>query len=166
MHGTIPVVTLDNRYIEDLFTKFLEAVALPSIEAISLLKFSGMMQYSVMDPQDVFLRDIESNFRSNLMKEVSYIINIYKMFTSSHHLQYERFIQPTNSTSTHVIAMHVSSNQKECNTYLKFAVYVHNTSLSETAGDTPFFLSYGHEPIKLPDILFTTGMSIRVCQSQ
>ena len=56
-----------------------------------------------------------------------------------------------------------AQTKKDDNTYLKFAVYLHNTSMSETAGDTPFFLIYGHEPIKLPDVLFTTGMSIRVC---
>ena len=59
-----------------------------------------------------------------------------------------------------------AQTKKDCNTYLKFPVYVRNTSMTETAGDTPFFLIYGHEPIKLPDVLFTTGMSIRVCQSQ
>ena len=99
---------------------------------------------------------------SKLMKEVSYIVNIYEIFTSSYLLQCEGFIQPTNGTSTQVTAMHVSSNQKDCNTYLKFAVYVHNTSMSENAGDTPFFLTYGDEPIKIPDVFFTMhqGLSI------
>ena len=59
-----------------------------------------------------------------------------------------------------------AQTKKDCSTYLKFSVYLHNTGMSETAGDTPFLLIYGHEPIKLPDVLFTTGMSIRVCQSQ
>ena len=113
-----------------------------------------------------FLSDTGSSFRSNLMKEVSYIINIYKIFASSYNLQCEGFIHPTNGTLTQIIAMHVGSSQKGCNTCLKFAVYVHNTSLSETIEYTPFFLTYGHEPIKLPDVLFITGMSIRVCQSQ
>ena len=39
------------------------------------------------------------------MKEVSYIVNIYEIFTSSYHLQCDGFIQPTNGTSTQVTAM-------------------------------------------------------------
>ena len=104
--GSLPVITLDNRYIiviEDLITKFLEAVALPSIEANIITQ--------VFWDNAIFCHGHPRRW-SKLMKEVSYIINICKIFTSSYRLRCEGFIQPTNGTSTQVIAMHVSSNQK------------------------------------------------------
>ena len=103
---SLPVITLDNRYIiviEDLITKFLEAVALPSIEANIITQ--------VFWDNAIFCHGHPRRW-SKLMKEVSYIINICKIFTSSYRLRCEGFIQPTNGTSTQVIAMHVSSNQK------------------------------------------------------
>ena len=110
-HRIIPFITLGNRYII-LITKFLEAVALPSIEENIINQvFWDNAIFCHGHPRRV-LSNRGSNFRSKLMKEVSYIINVCKIFTSSYRLQCEGFIQPTNSTSTQVIAMHVNSNRK------------------------------------------------------
>ena len=43
-------------------------------------------------------------------------------------------------------------DHKDWDTYLSSAVYAYNISLSKTTGDTPFFLTYGREPVKLPDV--------------
>ena len=106
--GPLPVITLDSRYIiviEELFTKFIEAVALPSIEANIITQVFWDNAVFCHEYPRGSLSDRGSNFRSNLMKEVSYIINIYKIFTSSYHLRYEGFVQPTSGTQTKKIAM-------------------------------------------------------------
>ena len=36
--------------------------------------------------------------------------------------------------------------------YLASATYAYNTSISKTTGDTPFFLIYGRESVKVPDV--------------
>ena len=48
--------------------------------------------------------------------------------------------------------MYVALDHKDWDTYLSSAVYAYNISLSKTTGDTPFFLTYGREPVKLPDV--------------
>ena len=48
--------------------------------------------------------------------------------------------------------MYVASDHKDWDTYLPSATYAYNTNLSETTGDTPFFLTYGCEPVELPDV--------------
>ena len=63
------------------------------------------------------------------------------------------------------MAIYATSNQKVWDTYLNLVVYVNNISMSETTGETPLFLTYWHEPIKLPNISFITALSIKVCQS-
>ena len=52
----------------------------------------------------------------------------------------------------HIIAMHVALDHNGWDTYLPSATYVYNTSLFKTKGDAPFFLTNGHEPVKLPDV--------------
>ena len=97
------------------------------------------------------------------MKEVCNIINISKVFTSSYHPQCEGFIERTNGKITQIIVMFVSSNKKDSDTYLKSTVYAYNTSMSETTGNTLFFLTCGCEPIKLPDISFLPPSSLSRC---
>ena len=51
-----------------------------------------------------------------------------------------------------IIAMYLASDHKDWDTYLPSATYAYNTSPSETTDDTPFFLTYGREPVKLPGV--------------
>ena len=48
--------------------------------------------------------------------------------------------------------MYVASGHKDWDMYLPSATYAYNTNLSETTVDTPFFLTYGCEPVELPDV--------------
>ena len=57
--------------------------------------------------------------------------------------------------------MYVARDHKDWDTYLPSATYVYNTSLSKTTGDTPFFLTYGREPVKLPDVALLPPPLIR-----
>ena len=152
--GQLRVTALDNRcivVIGNLFTKYIEAVVVPSIEAS--INAQGFLDNIIFRqrPQRRFLTHRGSNFTSKLVKEVCNIISISKVVTSSYHPQCDWFIERTNEIATQIIAMHVSSNLKDWDTCPQPAVYAHNTSLSETTGDTPSFLTYGREPIKLPD---------------
>ena len=79
-------------------------------------------------------------------------LNINKVFTSSYHPQCDGFVERINGVIVQIIAMYVGSNHKDWDTYLPSATYAYNTSLSETTGDTSFFQTYGHEPVKLPDV--------------
>ena len=78
--------------------------------------------------------------------------NINKVFTSSYRPQCDGFVERIIGVIIQIIAMYVASDHKDWNTYLPSAMCAYNTSLSETTGDTPFFLTYSREPIKLPDV--------------
>ena len=74
-------------------------------------------------------------------------LNINKVFTSSYHPQCDGFVEPINGDIMQIIAMYIASNHKDWDTYLPSATYAYDTSLSETTGDTPFFLTYGRKPV-------------------
>ena len=52
-----------------------------------------------------------------------------------------------------IITMYVASDHKDWHTHLPSVTYAYNTSISEITGDIPFFLIYGREPVKLPDVV-------------
>ena len=79
-------------------------------------------------------------------------LNINKIFISSYHPQCDGFAERINGVIIQIIAMYVASDQKDWDAYLPSAMYAYNTTISKTTGDTPFFLTYGHEPVKLPDV--------------
>ena len=74
-------------------------------------------------------------------------LNINKVFTSSYHPQCDGFVERINGVIMQIIAMYVASDHKDWDTYLPSAMYAYDTSLSETTGDTPFFLTYGRKPV-------------------
>ena len=57
-----------------------------------------------------------------------------------------------------IIAMYLASDHKDWDTYLPSATYAYNTRPSETTDDTPFFLIYGGEPVKLPGVALLPPM--------
>ena len=108
-----------------------------------------------------FITDRESNFTSTMMKEICCILNINKAFTSSYHPQTDGFVERVNGILIQSLALYVRSQQVDWDIFLPSVVYAYNTSISETTGDTPFFLTYGREPIPIPDtsILPPTNLS-------
>ena len=63
-----------------------------------------------------------------------------------------------NEVITQIIAMYVAADHRNWDTYLPSATFAYNTSLSETTDNTPFFLTYGHEQVKLPNVALLLPM--------
>ena len=63
-----------------------------------------------------------------------------------------------NEVIMQIIAMYVAADHKNWDTYLPSATFAYNTSLSETTNNTPFFLTCGHEPVKLPNVALLLPM--------
>ena len=159
--GPLPVTNLGNQYIlivGDLFTKYIETAALSSIEtAIITQVFLDKIMFR-HGPPHRFLTDRGTNFPSKLTTQLCNDLNINKVFTSSYHPLCDGFVQRINGVIMQIIAMYVALDHKDWDTYLPSATYSYNTSLSKTTGDTPFFLTYGCQPVQLPDVALLTPM--------
>ena len=57
-----------------------------------------------------------------------------------------------------IITVCVASDYKDWDTYHPSSTYAYNTSLSEETDETPFFLTYGHKPVTLPNVVLLTPM--------
>ena len=153
--GPLPATNLGNRYIliiGDLFIKCIETAALPWIETTIISQmFLDKIVFQHGSPHR-FLTDRGTNFTSKLMAQLCNDLNINKVFTSSYHPQCDGFVEHINGVIMLIIAMYLASDKKDWDTYLPSATHAYNTSISKTTGDTPFFITYGRQPIKLPDV--------------
>ena len=152
--GPLSATDLGNRYIliiSDLFTKYIETAALYSIETTIITQVFLDKIVFRHGPPHRSLTNRGTNFTSKLMTQLCNDPNINKVFTSSYHPQWNGFVGRINGVITQIIAMYVASDHKDWDTYLPSATYAHNTSISETTGDTPFFPTYGRKPVKWPD---------------
>ena len=153
--GPLPATNLRNRYIliiGDVFTKYIETTALPSIETTIITQVFLDKIVFWNGPPHRFLTDRGTNFTLKLMAQLCNDLNINKVFTSSYHPQCDGFVERINGVIMQIIAMYVASDHKDWDMYLASATYAYNTSISKTTGDTPFFLTYGREPVKVPDV--------------
>ena len=152
--GSLSATNLGNRYIliiSNLFTKYIKTAALPSIETTIITQVFLDKIVFRHGPPHRSLTDRGTNFTSKFMTQLCNDLNINKVFTSSYHPQWDGFVERINGVIMQIIAMYVASDHKDWDTYIPSTTYAHNTSISETIGDSPFFLTYGRKPVKLPD---------------
>ena len=152
--GPLPVTNLGNQYIlivGDLFTKYIETAALPSIETAVIIQLLLSKILFRHGPPHTFLTDRETTFTLILITQHCKDLNVNKVLTSSYHSQCAGFVERINGIIMEIVDMYVASDHKDWDTYFSPTRFAYNTSLSETTGDTPFFLTYVREPVKLPD---------------
>ena len=106
--GPLPATNLGNRYIliiGDLFAKYIETAALPSIETTIITQVFLDKIVFRHGPPHRFLTNRGTNFTSKLMAQLCYDLNINKVFTSSYHPQCDGFVERINGVIVQIIAM-------------------------------------------------------------
>ena len=98
---------------------------------------------------EILLSDRGSNFLSQLVKEVCFLMNAKKVFTTSYHPQCDGLVERFNGTLAQSLSMYVSSSQKDWDRYLNPVLFGCRISPSEVTGESTFFLLYGLQP-RLP----------------
>ena len=150
--GPFPVTNSGNRYIvvfSDYLTRFPEAFAVPSIDAATIADLLVNEIMARHGAPRTLLSDRGSNFLSSLVKEVCYLMNTTKVFTTSYHPQCDGLVERFNGTLAQSLSMYVSSDQKDWDKYLNPVLFAYRVSPSDVTGESPFYMLYGREP-RLP----------------
>ena len=148
--GPWPVTHNNNRYIlvfVDMCTKWTEAFAIPNIEAKTVAEIFVNEIVSRHGAPRVLLSDRGSNFLSSLFREVCFLINTEKIFTSGYRPQTNGLVERFNGTLAQSLSMYVSSNQKDWDEHLNSVLFAYRVSPSEVTGESPFYMLYGREPL-------------------
>ena len=93
------------------------------------------------------LSDRGANFLSSLVREVCFLMNTHKVFTTSYHPQCDGLVERFNGTMAQCISHYVDSKQKNWDMYLNVILFAFRTSPNEVRGESPFFMLYGRDPI-------------------
>ena len=148
--GPFPESNSGNRYVvvfTDYCTRWVEAFAVPNIEAKTIAR---LLVDDIMGRHGAsrkLLSDRGSNYLSSLIREVCFLLNTEKVFTTSYHPQCESLVERFNGTMAQCISHYVDSNQKNWDTYLNAILFAFRTSPNDAIGESPFFMMYGRDPI-------------------
>ena len=148
--GPWPVTHNNNRYIlvfVDMCTKWTEAFAIPNIEAKTVAEIFVNEIVSRHGAPRVLLSDRGSNFLSSLFREVCFLMNTEKIFTSGYRPQTNGLVERFNGTLAQSLSMYVSSNQKDWDEHLNSVLFAYRVPPSEVTGESPFYMLYGREPL-------------------
>ena len=141
-----------NKYIivfTDYLTKWVEAFPVESIAAPVVARLLVDEIISRHGAPRVLLSDRGSNFLSNLVKEVCTLFRIWKVNTTAYHPQCDGLVERFNSTIATTLSMFVSRDQKDWDIHIPSVLFAYRVSISESTGDSPFFLLFGRSP-RLP----------------
>ena len=146
--GPLAYTPTGKRYIlvaTDLFTKWVETVALADQSAVSVARaFVEHVVFRHGTPGSL-LTDQGANFESQLMKEICSMLSINKIRTSIFHPRTDGQAERLNRTIKERIAS-LGGNWEET---LPVVTHSINCSVNSTTGMSPFQLVYGRHPSDL-----------------
>ncbi|KAL5009890.1 hypothetical protein ScPMuIL_012195, partial [Solemya velum] len=146
--GPLPITESSNRYIlvvQDYFTKFVEAFAVPNQEVRTIAKKlvdEVFCQYGV--PEIIHL-DQGSNFESSLFSELCDILQITKTRTTPYHPQSDGMVERFNRTLISMLSGYVSDYGAEWDYHLPKVMMAYRSSVHQSTGMTPNFALFKSE---------------------
>jgi hypothetical protein len=135
------------------FTKWLEAYAIPSQEALSVAEvlLTNFCCFGI--PQELH-SDQDLNFESHLIHEVLQCLGVSKKCTMLMHPQSDSMVKCYIKTVQEHLRKVVASHQRDWDARLPIFLLAYMTSTHNTTGLTPRSLVFGRELRLSYDLLF------------
>ena len=145
--GPFPKSSNGNRYILTAvcpFSHFLVAIPTADRSATTAARALFDNVFLKLDFPSTLLSDRGGEFLNAVLREVSRLLSIKQVFTSSYRPRANGATERVHRFMNSALAIFASKWQKQWEDYLQPAVYSHNTSaIDGTDGITPFFLMFG-----------------------
>jgi hypothetical protein len=130
----------------DYFTKWAEAFPMRTQDAntvAQILLKEIVLRHGI--PKRI-LSDRGKVFIGQVLTYVYNLLGIEKLTTTSYHPQTDGLTEKLNGTLIGIITKYVSSNHKDWDVYLPYAVFAYRTAVQTSTKYSPYFLLYGREP--------------------
>jgi hypothetical protein len=137
--------------VTDAFTKYVELVALPNKEAVTVAEAifdKWICRFGT--PLDL-VTDQGTEFCAKLSNELFTRLGTAHLTTSSHHPQCNSQAEVANKTIAKYLSSFCDDSTLDWELYLAPLMFSYNTSFHRTIKTSPFFLTYGMEP-RLPTL--------------
>lgn len=156
INGNVCILTL-----QDDFTKFSQAYALPNHEAKIIadkLTHEFICKFGI--PEST-LTDQGPDFTSNLIKKVSKLFRLKKIQTSIYRPETNGALERSHQTLADFLKYFVKIDNSDLDDLLDFAMFTYNTTVHSSSKFTPFELVFGVKPnlpssiTKVPEFKYT-----------
>ncbi|PIK53202.1 hypothetical protein BSL78_09912 [Apostichopus japonicus] len=140
-----PVSDRGNRYVltlVDYATRFPEAVALPSIETERVAEALLEIFTRVGFPKEI-LTDMGSQFTSDLMREISRVLQIKQLTTTPYHPICNGLVEKFNGTLKKMLRRMSAERPRDWDRFLPALLFAYREVPQESLGFSPFELLYG-----------------------
>ena len=157
--GPLPTTKAGNKYLlvcNDHFTRWVEAFAIKEISMPTIANTIITRIICRFGCPEQILTDRGSNFLSKVGQLLYKALKVKKINTSSYHPRTNALTERFNLTFCEMCSQYVNRNQTEWDLHIPFLLFAYNTSVHPTTNTTPFFLTYGRDPILPIDITFKT----------
>ncbi|KAL5484254.1 hypothetical protein EMCRGX_G020716 [Ephydatia muelleri] len=144
-----PKTTSGNSYILtlcDYFTKWVEAVALPTKEASGIAS-SLFKIFMKMGLPAVITTDQGSEFKNQLNDEMMKILNIKHHLITAYHPQSNGLVERFNQSLQNMLHKYIQEKKEKWDDYLDTCTFAYNTSRHESTKFTPFEIMFGRKAI-------------------
>ena len=154
--GPLPP-SAENQYIlliDDHFTKWHEAIALPDHSALTTAK--ALMEHWITRfgcPENLH-SDQGRNFEAKLFTSLTKLLQLDKTCTTAFQPQSNAVIESTNRTLLNMLAKTTDKNQRNWSELLPYVMHAYRTSVHESTRCTPYFLLFCHEASLPIDLQF------------
>ena len=155
--GPLPLTDRGNKYVlvvGDYFTKWVEAYAMPNMEAGTVAELFVSRFVCQFGVPDVLQTDQGRNFESALLKEVCQLLGVVKTRTTPYHPQSDGLVERFNRTLLNLLSMAASENERDWDLHIPMVMMAYRTSVQESTGCTPFYLMFGREGRLPADVMF------------
>ncbi|KAL5515867.1 hypothetical protein EMCRGX_G001108 [Ephydatia muelleri] len=149
-----PKTTSGNSYILilcDYFTKWVEAVALPTKEASGIAS-SLFKIFMKMGLPAVITTDQGSEFKNQLNDEMMKILNIKHHLITAYHPQSNGLVERFNQSVQNMLRKYIQEKKEKWDDYLDTCTFAYNTSRHESTKFTPFEIMFGRKAIHPLDL--------------
>ena len=157
--GPFPPSKSGNKYIlvaSDYFTRWVEAFAIPNQEAVTVAKTLTDNVFCRFSMPDQLHSDMGPQFESDIIKELSKLLQIRKTHTTPYHPQSDGLVERLNRTIISMLATIVNDVGGGWEDHLPRICFAYNTSEQESTGFTPFYLMFGRQARIPLDLMFKT----------
>ena len=161
--GPLPETKDGNKYLlvcNDHFTRWVEAFALKEISMPTIANTIIIRIICRFGCPEQILTDRGSNFLSQVGQLLYKALKVKKINTSSYHPQTNALTERFNLTFCEMCSQYVNRHQTDWDLHIPFLLFAYNTSVHPTTKTTPFFMTYGRDPILPIDITFKTPTNL------
>ena len=141
----------------DVFTKYLFAVPLTNgrSETVARELTSIFFRHSYL-PKTI-LSDLDTTFVSDLMHELTKLLEIKLEHASLKHPQTVGVVECSHSALKRILKLNTTEQWSDWYKYVQLAAFIHNTSYHFAIGTSPTALFHGREPLKPLDLRFNNS---------